>query len=125
MEDVCRKTELLQILEKLTPQLQKESDRVQAFALVKKDFDARTADLEKAARKVGTQLSNVFRFCEEVFAEGQEILILVTELTIQPHTARFISLYGCPEYFAHSKELLFYERQQDIINELERLDLDK
>ena len=47
------------------------------------------------------------------------MLILVTELTINPHSARFISRYGCKEYFAHNKELLFYERQKEIIREME------
>ena len=45
--------------------------------------------------------------------------------TINPHAAKFISRYGCPEYFAHNKELLFYERKQDIIAEVERMDLDE
>ena len=36
----------------------------------------------------------------------------------------FLSHYGCEEYFAHNKELLFYERQKEIIRELETLDLD-
>ena len=65
----------------------------------------------------------MFRFAEDVFGEGQEMLILVTELTISHYDARFISRYGCPEYFAHNKELLFYERQMDLIAELDNLEL--
>ena len=65
----------------------------------------------------------MFVFCEEAFGEGQEMLILVTELTISYYGARFISRYGCKEYFAHNKELLFYERQQEILSQLEELDL--
>ena len=52
------------------------------------------------------------------------MLILVTELTISYYGARFISRYGCKEYFAHNKELLFYERQKEIITELEKLELE-
>ena len=95
-----------------------------AFALLKADFDRRTKALKKHTADAGTQLSNAFRFCEEVFGEGQELLILVTELTISYYGARFISRYGCKEYFAHNKELLFYERQKEIITELEKLELD-
>ena len=51
------------------------------------------------------------------------MVILVTELTISYYGARFISRYGCKEYFAHNKELLFYERQKEIITELENLEL--
>ena len=66
----------------------------------------------------------MFAFCEDAFGEGQELLILVTELTINSFTSRFISRYGCKEYFAHNKELLFYERQKEIIAELEELKLE-
>ena len=38
-------------------------------------------------------------------------------------SARFISRYGCPEYFAHNKELLFYERQIELIQSIEDLKL--
>jgi len=94
-----------------------------AFKLLKADFDKRTKALKKQAEGAGKKLSNLFVFCEEVFPEGQELLILVTELTISTYGARFISRYGCKEYFAHNKELLFYERQKEIITELENLEL--
>ena len=109
----------LELLKRETP-----TDNDSAFKLLKADFDAHTKDLKKTAEKAGEKLSNVFKFCEEVFEEGQEILILVTELTISYYGAHFISRYGCQEYFNHNKELLFYERQKEIIQELENLDLD-
>ena len=94
-----------------------------AFVLLKKDFDGRTKAMKKHAEDAGQKLSNMFKFCEDVFEEGQEMVILVTELTISYYGARFISRYGCKEYFAHNKELLFYERQKEIIGELESLEL--
>lgn len=96
----------------------------EAFALLKKDFDSRVAALKKNAEAAGKKLSNAFAFLEEVFGEGQELLILVTELTINAHSSRFISRYGCKEYFAHNKELLFYERRKELIEKLGDLDLD-
>ena len=94
-----------------------------AFTLLKKDYDGRVKELKKHAEKAGKQLNNVFEFCEEVFSDGQELLILVTELTISYYGARFISRYGCDAYFRHNKELLFYERQKEIINQLEDLEI--
>ena len=95
-----------------------------AFTLLKQDFDQRTAALKTQAVAAGRQLSNVFCFSEEAFGEGQELLILVTELTAGFYSARFISRYGCKEYFDHNKELLFYERQKEIIREIETWDLE-
>ena len=102
----------------------KPADGTAAFKLLKTAYDKHTKELKKQTEDAGKNLSNVFLFCEEVFAEGQEMLILVTELTINYYGARFISRYGCKEYFAHNKELLFYERQKEIIRELENLELD-
>ena len=105
--------------------MEPETDGGAAFQIVKQQVDARVKDIQKAAQAGRKALSHVFQFCEEVFADGQEMLILVTELTISPHASKFIARYGCPEYFAHNKELVFYARQQDIITELEKLDLDE
>ena len=98
-------------------------DGTAAFKLIKEAFDARTKALKTQAEKAGKELSNVFSFCEEVFGDGQEMLILVTELTISYYGAHFISRYGCKEYFNHNKELLFYERQKELIQQIENLDL--
>ena len=95
----------------------------EAFALLKKDFDSRVAALKRNAEAAGKKLSNAFAFLEEVFGVGQELLILVTELTINAHSSRFISRYGCKEYFAHNKELLFYERRKELIEELGDLNI--
>ena len=99
------------------------TDGTAAFKLIKEAFDRHTKDLKKQADTAGKELSNIFLFCEEVFGDGQEMLILVTELTISYYGAHFISRYGCKEYFNHNKELLFYERQKEIIREIEILDL--
>ncbi len=94
-----------------------------AFKLMKSDFDKRKKALSKTVSQSGDSLSNAFRFCEEAFGEGKEILILVTELTVSAYTAHFISRYGCKEYFEHNKEMMFFERQKNILREIEELDL--
>ena len=101
------------------------ADGTESFRLLKAAFDDRTKQLKQQAEAAGKLLSNVFVFCEEAFGEGQEMLILVTELTISYYGAHFISRYGCKEYFNHNKELLFYERQKEIIREIENLELEE
>ena len=109
--------------EKAILQKEKPQTAADAFKLLKADFDKRTKALKKTADAAGKKLSNMFIFCEKVFEDGQEMVILVTELTISYYGAHFISRYGCKEYFAHNKALLFYERQKEIITELEDLEL--
>ena len=96
-----------------------------AFQTVKAAFDSRVSAMQQKIVTAKEQLSHVFAFCEEVFADGQELLILVTELTVNYYTSKFISSHGCPEYFAHNRELLFYENQQELLSQLDQLDLDE
>jgi hypothetical protein len=44
--------------------------------------------------------------------------LIVTELTANAHAAKFISRYGCDDYFEYNKELLFYDRNREIIQRL-------
>lgn len=99
------------------------NDGEAAYELLRMDFGMRVADMKKSAAAAEGGLNSMFEFAEEVFGEGQEILILVTELTANYHAAKFISRHGCDAYFRHNKELLFYERQKEIIAEIEELNL--
>ena len=82
---------------------------------------ARREELGKAAQAAGGALENSFAFCETAFGEGRELLILVTELTADSHSAHFIARYGSDGYYRHNKALLVYERQQTILRELDAL----
>lgn len=75
------------------------------------------------ASEAGKKLSNLFTFCESVFPTGQEIFIIVTELTLNPIAASFINRYGCKEYFKHNNDLLIHDRQKEIAAEIATLDL--
>lgn len=92
-----------------------------SFALIKKLFDQQSGAMKDKAGQVKQRLNHLFTFCEQVFPDGQELVILVTELTANQDSALFISRYGCEKYFQHNKELLFYERQKEIIKGLEEL----
>lgn len=98
-------------------------DGKKAFELIKKEYTVLVQTLKDDTVKVGQELTNIFKFVETAFTEGQELLILVTELTYSQYSAHFISRYGCEEYFKHNKDLLFYERQKEIISQIDLLDL--
>lgn len=85
------------------------------------EFTAYAARLKKDSEEVKNRLSNIFKFVETVFGEGEEMLIIVTELTESKKAASFINRYGCEEYFKHNKGLLFYERGKEINSEIEEL----
>ncbi len=115
--------QVISILEEEYNIIKNIDDNKKSFKAIKEDFDSRVTNMNNHAKEVGKKLANIFTFCEEVFTQGQELLIFITELTINKNSALFISKYGCESYFKHNKELLFYERSKDIIDKMEEIEL--
>ena len=88
-----------------------------------RDTLAARREAQKAlAAETSAALENTFAFCEQAFGEGQELLILVTELTANGRSAHFIARNGSEGYYRHNKALLVYERQEAILRELDELE---
>ncbi len=112
----------LEFLERAIPFVMNQDGRSAAKA-VKEMYTDQYRQLTRQATEVTEEMNNAFRFVDEVFGDGQEMLILLTELTQNYYDARFISSYGCREYFKHNQSLLFYERDKEIMDEISALDL--
>ena len=59
------------------------------------------------ASETGGRFDNAFRFLEQTFGQGQELVIFVTEVTAGYDTSWFVEQVGCDAYFRHNRELLF------------------
>ena len=114
---------VIDLLEQYRETIAAETNGMNAFALLKMDFDNRVKQLKQSGQEKGVLLENLFIFAEEVFTGGHELLIIVRELTTNPYTAKYISEYGCEKYFAHNQELLFYERQKKLMQNIQELNL--
>lgn len=90
-------------------------------AALRELIETRRSGLKADAAAAGEKLSNMFRFCVQAFGPGQEIQILVTELTISHYGAKFISRYGCPEYYAHNSGLLLSDRHAELQAQIDTL----
>ena len=100
------------------------ADAETAVKHMKSSYNALTRAHKKEAKATSERMDNAFRFVDDVFGDGQEMLILVTELTQNYYGSKFISNFGCDEYFKHNKSLLFYERDKEIMDEIAELDID-
>lgn len=120
---IYRMKKLINVMENMMSLVQRTEQGQDAFEIVKREFANVVQRVKHEAEAAGERLENGFRFCEEVFGDGQEMVIFVTELTANAYSSRFIGKYGCESYFRHNKELLFYERNQEISAELKELEL--
>ena len=95
----------------------------EAFGLLKNAFEGQAQALKKKTAATGNRLENLFTFVENAFAQGNEMLILVTELTVNNDSARFIGQFGCDAYERHNQELMLSERGNGLMEEILALEL--
>ena len=89
------------------------------------EFNERLDELDSSIDDAATALDNVFKFVEEAFGESQEMLMLVTDLSVSRAGMAFINDHGCDRYFAHNQNLQFYERGSDLAARIDRITLEE
>ncbi len=124
-EDKKKHKAIIRFLEEGARQLrlQEIPDADGCFALLKAAFDGEVAAMKAENAKIQMRLHNVFEFSETCFQDGNELPVLMTELTVNAYSARFIALYGSADYMRHNEELLLHERQDELLQEIENLSL--
>ena len=116
----------IRFIEQTLQTLKKSSDvhsNNEAFIKIKESYDSTVKAHKENNVEIKRKLTNLFEFVEEVFEDGQEMLILVTEMTVRYYCAKFITKFGCDEYFKHNQDLLFYERKKELLSEISDLNL--
>ena len=85
-------------------------------------FEKETDRLDNLTDQTMKILDNVFFFLEKVFGESQEMVVFVTELNTNFYSIQFLKENDCAMYYKYNKNLLFNERQQDILKEMEEIE---
>lgn len=93
------------------------------FEPVRNRYEAAVSTMKRETERVQGELHHLFVFAQEAFAEGNEMLILVTELTVSSAGAGFIAAFGSPDYQHYSQELMLSERQNQIQGQIAELEL--
>lgn len=93
------------------------------FTYIKQRFDSEVEDMKLEVKTTGEKLHNLFEFVSKAFEDGNEMLILVTELTVSKYSSRFISMFGSEDYHKYNQLLMITQRQQDMKENISKLDL--
>lgn len=99
------------------------SDGGGAFLLIKGRYDGMVEEYKADTGREQERLHNLFAFVEDTFGEGNEMLLLVTECTVQADCAAFINAYGCEDYVRHNEGLMLTERSDVLLEEIRELAL--
>lgn len=95
----------------------------EAFAVIKEAFDQGVFHLKEHTENVQKRLHHLFTYVAAAFSNGNEMLLLTTELTVNTYSSRFISRYGSEDYKKASDELMLSERQNDLLEQIKELQL--
>lgn len=94
-----------------------------AFDWIKRKYNGEVLRMKQETERTGARLHALFAFVEQAFAEGNEMLILVTELTVGKYSSAFIATFGSEDYRKHNEELMLSERQSDLKGKIAELGL--
>nr|WP_304974619.1 AAA family ATPase [uncultured Acetatifactor sp.] len=94
-----------------------------AYGFLKECFRAQVAGMKCETDKAQSRLRALFSFAEEAFGQGNELLILLTELTAGSASSRFIAAFGSPEYGRLSEDMMLAQRRDDLKERIAALDL--
>ena len=92
-----------------------------AFAAVKDWFGKEVELRGQMAEQVSQMFNHVFRFLEETFAQGQELVMFVTEVTAGYDTSWFVENFDCEAYYRHNQALFFDATQSRIREQIAAL----
>lgn len=81
-------------------------------------FRSAVAARKEAIQTAALRLDRAFRLIETAFGEGQELVIFLTELTMNCYSMKFISDNGCEKFSNYNRALLLGGRQKSILDEL-------
>ncbi len=95
----------------------------EAFGLIRDKFETQVAQYKRDTKALQERLHFLFVFVEDTFGSGNEMLVLVTECTVQADCAAFISAYGCEDYTRHNEEMMLTERGDALREQIRELEL--
>ena len=116
---------VLRFLEEGRRELQVRGIRegIEAYDFLKQRFQEEVADMKRETNQTKDRLHALFSFVEEAFGQGNEMLILLTELTANSDSAGFIASFGSPDYARFSEEMMLTRRGDSLRERIAELDL--
>ncbi len=98
------------------------ADKTDPFAAAKAVYNSELEGLKGEAAEVSSELAAMFKFSEAAFGvDSQELLLLVTRLTVNDSAARFIAGFGSEDYTRLSSALMVRDRGDQLKEEINKL----
>ncbi len=91
------------------------------FEDVKSKFNIIKDEMQKNTNRTEEKLNNSFEFIITAFGESQELIMFVTEISLNYYALRFINEIGNAKYTFYVSKYLSGDRNREIMSEIESL----
>lgn len=94
-----------------------------AFERIRAEFVKETEKREQTIAETSENLECAFDFMERAFGESQEMVVFITELTVNFYAAKFLSENESGRFYKYNKGLLANERRAGILSGIEEVEM--
>ena len=113
-----REQSKMRIVERFLKKSLEALQETDSFEAVKSLYAEKAAEVTAQNEEIKNRMHQMFSFTERAFAEGNELLILMTELTAGSDTSRFINTFGSEDYARHNEAFMIQDRQERLRQEI-------
>lgn len=113
----------IKLLEDALLKMKHAEDKQEAVNLPLEMYREMLSKLQEESGSTSSKLEALFAFSEAAFEEGNEMLTLLTRLTVSPVSSRYIAAFGSETYNRLSESMMVSRRHSRIREEIEKLDL--
>ena len=93
--------------------------RIDSGESIKEIYNGKVKALQAEAQNVQARIDNLFAGVDRMFGgEGNEMLVLVTELTLDPDTSEFLSVFPSGSYERYNDVLKVGDRAENLRQEI-------
>lgn len=80
------------------------------YPLLAGEFNALLATQQEQAAGASAALGNALDFVDASFGRGNEMIALLSEVTLNCNVSELVAAHDCPSYFEHARALAIGER---------------
>ena len=108
----------IETLRRLSSKSKLEDD---PFPILAREFNARLTEQQAQAEAACRALGCAIDFTADAFGKGNEMIALLSEVTLNRNVSNLVAAHDCPSYFEHAKALAIEDRASELSARMQRI----
>ncbi len=91
------------------------------YKMLAESFNSELVRQKERGEQASAQVGNALDFVAEAYGQGNELIALMSELTLNGSISKLVGLYGCKSFFECSRALQLEQRENELSARLDQL----